>query len=190
MGYPVLSLRPLAREDIERVRCWRNQERIRRNMLSDAQISVAGQQAWFEALTTDPGRRHLLVELDGHPVGCLYYARIRERQAELGYYLGEERIWPGTGVLLELAALDHAFDRLELDTLFAEVLEHNPGPQRLHDLFGFERVGVREAVVVRDGEPLAALRFRYRNEDWRARRAAVLAALPRPVREAAARMEI
>lgn len=184
MALPVCGVLPLKRADIEQVRRWRNQERIRSNMYSSALISAEQQERWFAGLVGDASRRYLLFLMDGRPVGCLYYTAIHHGEAHLGYYLGEERIWPGSGLLLELIALDYAFARLELHTLLAEVLEGNRGPQKIHDLFGFERLGSRPAAW-RDGQPVTAQLFRYRHKDWSARRPLVLQGLPRQIRDAA-----
>lgn len=186
MALPVCAVRPLGQEDLERVRRWRNQERIRRNMYNSAPISAEEQQRWFAGLAGDASRHYSLFLLDENPIGCLYYTAIRDGEAQLGYYLGEERIWPGTGLLLELTALDYAFARLGLETLLAEVLEFNTGPQKIHDLFGFERLGRLPAALSRDGQALGAIGFRYRRLDWQAGRDAVVQRLPRQIREAAA----
>lgn len=185
MALPVCGVRPLARADIEQVRQWRNQERIRGNMYSSDPISAEQQERWFAELAGDGSRRYLLFLMDGRPVGCLYYTAIHHCEAQLGYYLGEERIWPGSGLLLELTALDYAFARLGLHTLLAEVLEGNSGPQKIHELFGFERLGTRPAAAWRDGKPVAAQLFCYRHKDWSARRSDILQGLPRQIRDAA-----
>jgi UDP-4-amino-4,6-dideoxy-N-acetyl-beta-L-altrosamine N-acetyltransferase len=189
MALPVCSVRLLARDDIERVRQWRNQDRIRRNMYTTEPISAMQQQAWFEGLEGDATRHFTLFLQDGRPVGCLYFTAIHDGEAQLGYYLGEEQVWPGLGLLLELAALDYGFGRIGLDTLLAEVLEFNSVPQKIHDLFGYERLGLRTEATRRDGQPVAAVVFRYLRSDWHNRRADILQRLPKQIREAAALLQ-
>lgn len=186
MALPVCGVRSLTQEDLEQVRGWRNQERIRNNMYTSEPISPAQQQSWFAGLEGDASRHYSLFVQDEKPIGCLYYTAIHDGNAQLGYYLGEERIWPGTGLLLELVALDYAFERLGLTTLWAEVLEFNKGPRKIHDFFGFERIGTRPGATFRDGKPIAAVRFRYERESWCVQRTKISTQLPKQVREAAA----
>lgn len=186
MALPVCGVRPLTQEDLEQVRSWRSQERIRNNMYNSEPISAAQQQDWFEGLQGDASRNYSLFLQDDTPIGCLYYTSIGDGEAQLGYYLGEERVWPGTGLLLELTALDYAFQQIGLKTLLAEVLAFNSAPQKIHGLFGFERIGTRPTEILRDGEPVVAVLFRYERETWCAQRSEILARLPRQIRAAAA----
>lgn len=185
MTYPVCSVRPITLEDIEQVRQWRNLERIRVNMYNTDPIDADQQRLWFAGLEKDTTRNYFLFLQDDRSVGCLYYTNIREGTAQLGYYLGEERIWPGLGLLLELTALDYAFDRLGLDRLLAEVLEFNSGPQKIHALFGYEKIGGNSDSASRHGVTTPVIVFRYLREDWQARRSEILQLLPKQVREAA-----
>ncbi|MCF6178269.1 MAG: UDP-4-amino-4,6-dideoxy-N-acetyl-beta-L-altrosamine N-acetyltransferase [Geopsychrobacter sp.] len=190
MALPKCSLRHLEQKDIEQVRQWRNQEPIRRNMYSTELINSEQQQHWFNELSNDQTKLHFLFLQDGLPVGCLNYNEINDGEAKLGYYLGEQRIWPGLGLILELTAIEYAFKKLKLNCLLAEVLEFNTGPQRIHDLFGFEQVGILPEATWRDDSPIAAILFSYRSQDWLKKKEKIMQRLPRQIQSAAALLQL
>jgi UDP-4-amino-4,6-dideoxy-N-acetyl-beta-L-altrosamine N-acetyltransferase len=190
MGLPVCSLVPLDRGRIELVRAWRNQDRIRLNMFRPEPISAETHAAWFAGLAGKPDQKVYVFEQDARPIGLLYYAPAGPAGSSMGYYLGEEQIWPGTGLLLELAALDQAFGVLQATALVAEVLEPNRPPQRLHELFRLTACGPRAEPYCRDGQPIPVLVWMIGREQWLAQRESVLATLPRQVRAAAALLRL
>jgi UDP-4-amino-4,6-dideoxy-N-acetyl-beta-L-altrosamine N-acetyltransferase len=190
MGLPVCSLVPLDRERIELVRSWRNLERIRANMFTCEPITAEGQVAWFAGLAGDASRRVYLFEQDGRAIGVLTYNGIGSACASIGYYLGEEQVWPGTGLLLEYAALEQAFVALGIDEVVAEVLEANRSPQRLHEQFRFLAEGRRAEPLLRGGEVIQVLTWRMARSRWAEQREAVLASLPRQVRAACALLRL
>jgi UDP-4-amino-4,6-dideoxy-N-acetyl-beta-L-altrosamine N-acetyltransferase len=176
---------PLDEERLELVRHWRNKDRIRRNMRDDHLISSEEQRRWFHGLHGDGTRRYLVYEQNGRPVGMLYFSDVSPLSAVMGYYLGEESCWPGSGVLLQIAGIDYAFDVLQTDTVVAEVVSFNTGPQRLHRAFGFRLEDAPAGTLHRDGASWIILRYRLTSTDWRQTRGTVLATLPRQVRDAA-----
>lgn len=175
MSPPRCTLSPLTAPFIETVRLWRNQERIRLNMVDSRVIDTDAQQAWFAGLADDPARRFYLLAIDGRPLGSLYYSRIDGTEAEIGYYLGEERAPPGIGLIFEWLSLEQGFSGLGLQRLHALVKPENSAPQKLHALFGFERLADTD-----DASPLR--HYAYANHDWQNRRYSVLTGLPRGMR--------
>jgi len=155
-------------------------------MYSDEPVSAEQQQSWFSHLQGDPTRRYFVFLQDGRPIGTLYFTQITPHSCEWGCYIGEEDVWPGSGLLLELAALDYAFDVLSVDQLNADVLAFNTAPQKIHALFEYEMVGRRHNIVHRNGESFDAVQYRHTKANWLAQRGAVMLRLPGRIREAAA----
>lgn len=180
MKIPQSHFKPLTADLIETVRNWRNKPRISSNMLTSQYISQADQQKWFADLVTRRDKRYLAFHQNTRPVGILNFDRIGTDQPSWGCYLGEEDVWPGSGLLLEIAALDHAFDILQQDILYAEVLAHNESPIRMHLFFGYQEKDTQE--IIRDGQPLALRTFAYTKDDWQKSRPQVLARLPGNIR--------
>ncbi|HEY4319056.1 MAG TPA: UDP-4-amino-4,6-dideoxy-N-acetyl-beta-L-altrosamine N-acetyltransferase [Herbaspirillum sp.] len=163
---------------------WRNQPRIRQNMYNQQVISPVQHAQWFADLQRDPARCYFVMLQDGKPIGSLNYSDMQQPEWEWGCFIGEHAVWPGSGILLELAALDIAA-ALGAQRLRAEVLHFNQAPIKLHRFFGYRQLESKIAEIERDGIAHDALVFVYDMDDWRAARPGVLARLPKQVAAAA-----
>lgn len=181
MSVPLHEFRLLSADYLELLRDWRNSPRIRAQARNADMITAEMQQRWFAGLSTDKSQRYFVVMQSEHPVGVLSFTGISQHRCEWGCYLGEERVWPGSGLILEAAALDYAFGQLQVERLDAEVFADNPGPQRLHAMFGFRVAGRKTDASERELIMYTQGRFQ-----WAARRAEVLAALPAKIQQAIA----
>lgn len=181
MSLPSHHFELLEASMLGQVRQWRNSPRIRAQARHADLISAKAQQQWFESLSCDPARQYLIFYQQELPIGVLAFTNIDQAssQCEWGGYIGAERCWPGTGIVLEGAALDYAFFHLKLDRVNAEVFVDNKGPQRTHALFGFNAIGV---VGEAGGRELMG--FYHTKNDWSRRRANVLRKLPDKVAKA------
>ncbi|HUE91255.1 UDP-4-amino-4,6-dideoxy-N-acetyl-beta-L-altrosamine N-acetyltransferase [Pseudomonas sp.] len=188
MSTPNSRFVPLSAELLEVIRVWRNSPRISDKMLSNQPISAAQQQSWFVGLEGDTERRYLVFCQEQTPVGMLYFTAITPARCSWGCYIGAEAVWPGSGLLLEVAALDYAFDRLGVDCLHAEVLDFNLPPQRMHKVFGYRLVTTQPDALQRNGQQHALLHYEYACAEWQANRDKVIASLPRQIREGIARI--
>lgn len=157
-------------------------------MLNDQPISADQQQAWFASLQGDSSRLYLVFHQQNRPIGMLYFSDIGERRCSWGCYIGVEAVWPGSGLLLEVAALDFAFSQLGMDCLHAAVLEFNKAPQRMHKAFAYRLVNRQADALWRDGKHHALLHYEYLRDEWRDNRERVLTQLPRQIGEAVALM--
>lgn len=139
----MLTFRPLAEADRDRIRDWRNQENVRRYFHSSAVIGAEAHAAWF---ANRPANAHYRVaEYGGKPVGLVYFTRIEGANAQWGFYLGERQVAPKLGLDMAQAALQEA-RALGLQRLEAEVLEANRKSIELHAALGFKKQAEREGV--------------------------------------------
>lgn len=190
MNGVVMSLQPLVAADLDRVLAWRNQAHVRANSRSDAVITPEEHQRWFARIEADAGCVVYRVNQNDRAVGVCHYQGVQSPETALSYYLGADHLWPGTGVLLQWLAVEQAFQRLAIRCLVAEVLDHNQTPQRLHQLFAFERMGPDAQPVQRGGKTIPVQCFQLTDARWRARRESVLNALPAPTRAATQRCQL
>ena len=95
------------------VRIWRNKSRIRQNMVDQNIIEPAQQLSWFKSLKDNRRCEYRVFFQDDQPVGMLYFSEIEKESCSWGCYIGEDRVWPGSGIILELAALDYVFKILK-----------------------------------------------------------------------------
>lgn len=183
MSAPSSNFYPLNFDLLEKVRGWRNLPRIRNNMLTNSIISSEQQIKWFESLASDKSRLYFVFFQDENPIGMLYFVDITKEDCSWGCYIGEEAVWPGSGLLLEVAALDFALKKLSLEQLNAEVFDFNFAPQKMHKIFGYTSVDAAESTIEREGKEHLLFKFRYKKTDWIKNREKVVAKLPKQIRE-------
>ena len=186
--YPLSEFKPLTEELLRLVWQWRNQSEIRRNMHSDTPIAWDEHLAWFAALQHNSKRRFLIFFQDGRPIGVLNFSIIADGVLEWGCYLGETDVWPGSGLLLEIAALDYAASDKTAHTLYAEVLSFNQSVIKMHQLFGYQPMPDKPGAT-REHEAYQVKVFEYPLSAWRNNREAILAKLPKQIAAAAARIK-
>lgn len=182
--YPISHFSALTAADLERVWHWRNQSEIRRNMHNDAPISWEEHLSWFDKLQSDESRQVFIFKQNDRPIGVLNFSQRSQGVIEWGCYLGETDVWPGSGLLLEIAALDYAAAQIELTSLYAEVLSFNQGVVRMHEFFGYQPLPERPGQM-RNDEPYVVNVFSYELDEWRKNRIRVLARLPKQICAAA-----
>lgn len=183
MTVPVSLFEPLDYNLLEIVRNWRNQFRVRNNMLNSDIISKESQERWYSLLSRQKTKKYFVFMQNENPIGMLYFDGIGTETLNWGCYLGEEIVWPGSGLILELAALNYAFKILYADVLNAEVLDFNMIPIKIHQFFGYiEKAG---KIVSKNGEKIFLRCFFYKRKEWIFNRCIVLDKLPRNIRAAA-----
>jgi len=183
MSAPSSNFYPLNFDLLEKVRGWRNLPRIRNNMLTNSIISSEQQIKWFESLVVDKSRLYFVFFQDANPIGMLYFVDITKEDCSWGCYIGEEAVWPGSGLLLEVAALDFALKKLSLEQLNAEVFDFNFAPQKMHKIFGYTSVDATENTIEREGKEHVLFKFQYKKTDWINNREKIVAKLPKQIRE-------
>ncbi|QBL09880.1 UDP-4-amino-4,6-dideoxy-N-acetyl-beta-L-altrosamine N-acetyltransferase [Rheinheimera sp. D18] len=182
--YPVSQFRPLTKADLELIWQWRNQPDIRRNMHNNTPISWHEHLAWYEKLQCDLSRNVFVFYQNERPIGVLNFNQHSSGVLEWGCYLGETNVWPGSGLLLEIAALDYAAMQNDQHTLYAEVLSFNHSVLKMHQLFGYHPQPDLPGKL-RDNATYQVKVFHYPLAAWRANRDAVLARLPKQIAAAA-----
>lgn len=158
-------------------------------MLDNSEITADQQLRWFKSLSLDKSKIYLVFFQDEIPIGMLYFSELNIQSCNWGCYIGEDAVWPGSGLILELAALDFAFNCLVVQTLRAEVLAFNTAPIKMHTIFGYCSDGLEENRIQRNGESVSLLKFSYKMEDWFKNRNNVLNKLPKQIRAAAEDLE-
>lgn len=185
MNIPSSRFVPVTADLIEQIRQWRNKPRIRENMLDDTLIDPNQQSQWFDSLDKLIDKRYLVFLQNDKPIGMLYFSDIDNKRCNWGCYIGEDAVWPGSGLILEIAALDFAFNILKTEQLVAEVFEDNLSPIRIHKVFGYQLAEKNIVRATRSGHNKQLSCFIYTKFDWLANKEQVLAKLPRQIKEAA-----
>lgn len=168
---------------------WRNALTVRQNMFDDQPIVWAAHQQWYQAMLESGLPDYWLFWQNQRPIGVLNFksapmnsrsqnSNNRKLTVQWGCYLGEDNVWPGSGLLLEVAALDYALNHGDCDTLQAEVLAFNQNVINMHRWFGYELEEVVDDFVERDGKGIAKWVMNKSLSQWSKERAESLSKLP------------
>jgi len=152
-----VTLKPIARHEIEMVRGWRNSPEVARYHAARDPISAAQQRAWFEQVSGSE-RWFVTVIFDrrtDRPIGVAHLKDIdrTHRRAECGLYIGEtelrDNVFASEAFFL---ILEYAFAELELHKVYGHYLATNTRAARLNAGFGFEVEGRYRDELFLDGE--------------------------------------
>jgi UDP-4-amino-4,6-dideoxy-N-acetyl-beta-L-altrosamine N-acetyltransferase len=185
---PEHAFKPLQKEQLELVWQWRNSPRIKQNMHNDASLKWQEHCAWFEKLEDDSSRQFYVFLQNQRPIGVLNFSDMHTSTPEWGCYLGETNVWPGSGIILELAALDFSASNSQFSHLLAQVLSFNNAAHKMHKVFEYEQVSVEQGGV-RDGLDYDVLYYSYELKQWAQKRDKILAKLPKKIALAAANIQ-
>jgi UDP-4-amino-4,6-dideoxy-N-acetyl-beta-L-altrosamine N-acetyltransferase len=162
-----IRLIKLAQGHLPLVRQWRNSPDVRENMYTNHQINDEEHRGWFESVKKDPRKEYFVFELDGQLCGVIGFVDIDvlSRTASWSFYSGDPTR-RGIGSLMEVAALDYAFDVLKIQKLSCEVLEFNEPVIKFHKKHGFKIEGLFVKQYFRDGRYFDIYRMAIFDSDW------------------------
>jgi UDP-4-amino-4,6-dideoxy-N-acetyl-beta-L-altrosamine N-acetyltransferase len=147
----------------------RNDESVRRWMLSDEEIGADEHLEWIARLRSDETQICLaIVGDDGVPLGSVNLKKIdrRHRTAELGFYRTREG--GGKGIVTESlkVLINHSFDALGLEKIYSEVIEGNDRSVAMHERLSFAREGFLRSHIVRGDARIGLHLFGLLKGDW------------------------
>ena len=121
-----LTLRRISKEDIEKVREWRNSPEISQFMECREYIGLEDQAKWFNSINNKENY-YFIVNYESHDIGLVNLKNINfhKNEAESGSFL-LEKYW-GTNIpaLAAFALFDFAFEKLKLSRSTAHILRTN-----------------------------------------------------------------
>ncbi len=84
-------------------------------------------------------------------IGLLFFADVHRYTAEVGYWLAEPFWGKGIATAALKKFIPFAFNRFEIERLYAGVFDGNPGSCRVLEKCGFKKEGVLRSSVMKDG---------------------------------------
>jgi UDP-4-amino-4,6-dideoxy-N-acetyl-beta-L-altrosamine N-acetyltransferase len=139
--------RDITQNDLETIRTWRNDPRVRKTMFTDHEISAQEHLAWWQRLRDDNSRKSLIFVMNQHDAGIVNFFAIepQEKSCHWGFYLAADindpalmlSVWQA----LEQEAIDYAFKQLQCEQLICETFKFNQPVLEMHRRFGFVETG-------------------------------------------------
>ena len=151
-----VELLPMTQAHQGLLRSWRNQDEIRRQMLSDDLISEEQQQAWFKKTQLDPKQLHWVIKFRDQLIGATNVKSLETGNSvaeasllEPGLYIGERR-YQGNIIAFAptLAMYDFCFDQLGTKRFRAVVKRSNQNALSYNQKLGYVIVEDEELMVL------------------------------------------
>lgn len=135
-------LRKLEESDLDIILSWRNHDEIRTYMMNDSLIKYEDHLQWFKKNQNRLDRLFYVFEYQSIPKGYVSYHKIDNSPAyEWGFYISPNAE-KGMGTLLGKTALKYAFEQLNFEKIFGQVLSFNHKSLSFHKKLGFVQEGV------------------------------------------------
>ena len=185
---PEHAFQPLQKEQLQLVWQWRNSPRIMQNMHNSAPVKWHEHCAWFDKLEADNTRQFYIFLQSQRPIGVLNFSDMHTPTPQWGCYLGETNVWPGSGIILESAALDFSASHSQFRYLLAQVLSFNTAANKMHKVFEYDQVNLEKGGE-RNGQVFEILHYSYELKRWAQKRDEIFAKLPKNIALAAANIQ-
>ena len=145
-----IELQRLTRTDIELVRSWRNQDRIRNQMFYTDLITEQEQELWFHSVN-NALNYYFLIVFKSKKIGLIHAKNI---DLEVGYgeggiFIGEladENSWAAT--MASICLLSFVFEKLSLKSSQIKVKSNNLNAIKYNELLGYKEVSSLDNCTV------------------------------------------
>lgn len=170
------SLREMKETDLETILKWRNSNRIRENMINDHIISMDEHRDWFVRLMQQKKDIYLIFQHSNLPAGMVYFTDIDKRNniCFWGFYLGNEILPKGTGLILGIMGLEYAFNKLGIRKICGQVFSFNTSSLEFHKKLGFMEEGRLIKHVLKNQKYEDIISFALFKEDWDTKKNSIL----------------
>jgi len=185
IGRKVRLRRPENRgKDHEVIVAWRNDPWIKSFFFEEEPISLDSHLVWYDKVAQDPSQRYYVVDAliqagtsDTHldpPIligtTSLLHIDWRNRTAEYGRLLigHPEYRGGGYGKEAEYLLLDYAFNHLNLNKVWGDVIVGNEVVLNLHRKTGCKEEGILKQQIFKQGKYLDLVRVAWLAEEFRA----------------------
>jgi RimJ/RimL family protein N-acetyltransferase len=172
-------LRPAERADLPTFVSWLNDAEIAETLAVRAPMSLAAEEAWFDAMLEKQGKSdyHFVICLrkDDTPIGTigLHALDFVNGTADFGIAIGEKgQQNRGFGTDALRAICDFGFGELRLERIGLDVYDGNDRARRAYEKAGFVHEGTKRNAHFVHGRHLDVHVMGLLRDDW--------AALPRP----------
>ncbi|AMA54163.1 MULTISPECIES: UDP-4-amino-4,6-dideoxy-N-acetyl-beta-L-altrosamine N-acetyltransferase [Bacillus] len=170
------SLRTLKEKDLDTVLRWRNDERIRQSMYNDQIITEKQHQQWFKNVNSSKTEHYFIFTIDHTDTGFVSFKDVdhKNNHCYWGFYIGEAQSPKGSGSVMGFLALEWAFQQLEVEKVYGEVLSNNEKSLSYHQSLGFSKEGHFRNHIVRNNNYLDVIRYGLLKEEWIAEKPKVM----------------
>lgn len=149
-------------------------------MYTTHEITLTEHLSWWDSIQDLVSQQYFMYEFNGEALGVVAFTGIDHRNQNSSWaFYASPRAPKGTGSRMEVLALDHAFNVLNLHKLCCEVLSFNYSVIKLHEKFGFKVEGILREQYKREGTFIDIFRLGLLSVEWAESRDRMIAKLIR-----------
>lgn len=139
-----VNLRSINKKDLEQLRIWRNNPKLRSYFRESTELSKEDQLLWYKNIVL-PKSMHLMFAIEDKKnsmllgaCGLCYIDRLR-RSSDLSIYIGSQEIYLDEVYAVEAAKIliQYAFNELGLHRVWSEVYSHDLKKQKFFEGLNF-----------------------------------------------------
>ena len=149
-----IALRSIEQEDLESLRSWRNDPRLRKYFREHKEITKSDQQNWYKKILSDKNQYNFCITVGEKLIGhCgLYYIDWINRSAEFGIYIGDlDYRNGGYGSDALRTLIKYGFNDLNLNKIWCEVYKNNKA-LKIYKHIGFKHEGTLRQSYYNEGK--------------------------------------
>ena len=136
--------RPIKNSDLKKILNWRNNYKIRNEMLNNKLIKKKEHGLWFKNLKKDKSSDAFIFLFYNFDIGYGIINNIDKisKTCTWGMYIDPKYLNSGLGVLLEAYVIERIFKYHKLKKIWGEALATNYNILNIHKKFGFSTEGI------------------------------------------------
>lgn len=160
-------------DNLEQMRLWRNNYKLRRYFREYRDISLDMQHNWYHRTgnNTDTNDIHFQIVTNNQHKTLIGYSALiridwRTRVAEFSIYLGPDQRNRGYGKESLELMLDYGFKELNLHRVWGEVYDNNMVSLQIYKKAGFKEEGIRKDAYFCEGKYGNGIMIAILEEEW------------------------
>lgn len=151
-----IVLEPIKKSDTPLIVAWRNNENVRKNFIFQETFTEEMHNHWLNTKVASGQVVQFIIRLkkSNEAIGSVYFRDIdyQKKEAEYGIFIGEDaQRGKGYGSEAAKLALEYAFLKLKLNSVFLRVFADNPAAIHSYQSAGFVETEYQKNAVEQDG---------------------------------------
>lgn len=152
-----IELVNITKEDTPLIVKWRNNENVRRNFIFQEKFTNEMHNNWMDTKVASGEVVQFIIRVKetNKAIGSVYFRDIdnEKKEAEYGIFIGEDEArGKGYGTETAKLALEYAFTKLNLQTIFLRVFADNKRAIKSYENAGFIKEDRKEKVIINNKE--------------------------------------
>lgn len=145
-------------------------------MYNDQIITEKQHQQWFKNVNSSKTEHYFIFTIDHTDTGFVSFKDVdhKNNHCYWGFYIGEAQSPKGSGSVMGFLALEWAFQQLEVEKVYGEVLSNNEKSLSYHQSLGFSKEGHFRNHIVMNNNYLDVIRYGLLKEEWIAEKPKVM----------------